>query len=183
MQGTPSQVDLPEINDDLVGFFNSVPREQILHSLGRLAQMYKQQKNPACISVSLHKQPSCESAWPGKPRDRFAKHIKFLRVSDLEDIVAMSFKAGVFTSRSDSTEVRASAITSAQRWVIQRESCWQRKSSQFLISSKYFDIPSCFYGTKSTTRFCCALLRRLNISVSRIFSTCLFMGAQSNLKK
>ena len=32
LQRTPSDVHLDEINDDLVGFFNSVPRQQILLS-------------------------------------------------------------------------------------------------------------------------------------------------------
>ena len=87
-------IHLAEVNDDLVGFFNSVPRQQILDSLSALIELYQHREYPQHISVCLQKRPNCESAWPGKPRARGAKHIRFLHVSDLIDIVKVSFQAG-----------------------------------------------------------------------------------------
>ena len=48
--------------------------------------------------ISLRKLSNSECAWPGKPWARGAKHLKYLHVSDLESIVSVSFKAGVFTT-------------------------------------------------------------------------------------
>ena len=95
---THPTVHLAEVNDDLVGFFNSVPRQQILDSLLALIRLYQDREYPQHISVSLQKRPNCESAWPGKPWARGAKHIRFLHVSDLIDIVKVSFDAGVCTT-------------------------------------------------------------------------------------
>ena len=66
LRRTHSAVHLAEVNDDLVGFFNSVPRQQFLDSLSMLVQMYTDRNYPLHISVSLKKQPNCASAWPEK---------------------------------------------------------------------------------------------------------------------
>ena len=98
LQRTHSTVHLAEVNDDLVGFFNSVPRQQILDSLSRLVTLYQERDFPPRITISLRKLSNSECAWPGKPWARGAKHLKYLHVSDLESIVSVSFKAGVFTT-------------------------------------------------------------------------------------
>ena len=67
LQRTPSAVHLAEVNDDLVGFFNSVPRQQILDSLSRLVGLYQERDFPPRITVSLRKLSNSECAWPGKP--------------------------------------------------------------------------------------------------------------------
>ena len=100
------------------------------------------------LFVSLRKQSNCESAWPGKPRDRGAKHIKCLHAPDLEDIVAMSFKAGVFTTlglmfrqhRGTCIGNQISPVLGSLPVIeIQRESYWQYEWRQFLNSVNYFD--------------------------------------------
>ena len=83
---------------------------------------------------------------PGKPWARGAKHLKYLHVSDLESIVSVSFKAGVFTTlglmfrqhRGTCIGNQISPVLSSLP-VIQRESCWQREWAQFLTSSRFFD--------------------------------------------
>ena len=145
LRRTPSEVHLAEVNDDLVGFFNSVPRQQILDSLSILVQMYSDRHYPSHISVCLKKQPNCESAWPGKPVAKGAKSIKFLHVSDLPAVVSTSFKAGVFTTlgllfrqhRGTCIGNQISPVLSSLP-VIQRESCWQREWNQFLSSAQFF---------------------------------------------
>ena len=139
-------IHLAEVNDDLAGFFNSVSRQQILDSLSALIELYQHREYPQHISVCLQKRPNCESAWPGKPRARGAKHIRFLHVSDLIDIVKVSFEAGVFTTlgllfrqhRGTCIGNQISPVLSSLP-VIQRESSWQREWAQFLNSAKYFD--------------------------------------------
>ena len=139
----------------LVGFFNSVPRQQILNSLSILVQLYSDRNYPSHISVCLKKQPNCESAWPGKPLAKGARNIRFLHVSDLPAIVSMSFKAGVFTTlgllfrqhRGTCIGNQISPVLSSLP-VIQRESCWQREWTQFLSSAQFFD-------TKASEIFIC----------------------------
>ena len=139
-------IHLAEVNDDLVGFFNSVPRQQILDSLSALIELYQRREYPHHISVCLQKRPNCESAWPGKPRAKGAKHIRFLHVSDLIDIVKVSFEVGVFTTlgllfrqhRGTCIGNQISPVLSSLP-VIQRESSWQREWAHFLDSARFFD--------------------------------------------
>ena len=134
------------MNDDLIGFFNSVPRQQILDSLSRLVALYQERDFPPHVTVSLRKLSNSECAWPGKPWARGAKHLKYLHVSDLESIVSVSFKAGVFATlglmfrqhRGTCIGNQISPVLSSLP-VIQRESCLQRERAQFLTSSRFFD--------------------------------------------
>ena len=146
LRRSPSEVHLAEVNDDLVGFFNSVPRQQILDSLSiPLYRCTRIDTIPRTFSVCLKKQPNCESAWPGKPIAKGAKNIKFLHVSDLPATVSMSFKAGVFTTlgllfrqhRGTCIGNQISPVLSSLP-MIQRESCWQREWNQFLSSAQFF---------------------------------------------
>ena len=130
-------IHLAEVNDDLVGFFNSVPRKQILDSLSALIELYQSSEYPKHISICLQKRPNCESAWPGKPRARGAKHIRFLHVSDLTDIVKVSFEAAVFTTLGLLGNQISPVLSSLP--VIQHESSWQKEWAQFLDSARFFD--------------------------------------------
>ena len=101
LKRTHPTIHLMEVNDDLVGFFNSVPRQQILDSLSRLVSLYQERDFPPRITISLRKLSNSECAWPGKPWARGAKHLKYLHVSDLESIVSVSFKAGLHHAGTD----------------------------------------------------------------------------------
>ena len=146
LQRTHPTVHLAEVNDDSVGFFNSAPRQQILDSLSRLVHLYQAREFPPHIIVSLRKLSNCESAWPGKLWARGAEHLKYLHAADLESIVSVSFKAGVFTTlglmfrqhRGTCIGNQISPVLSSLP-VIQRESRWQREWTQFLSSAKFFD--------------------------------------------
>ena len=146
LQKTHPTVHLAEVNDDLVGFFNSVPRQQILDPLSRLVDLYQAREFPPHITVSLRKLSNCESAWPRKPWARGAKRLKYLHAAGLGSIVSVSFQAGVFTTlglmfrqhRGTCVGNQISPVLSSLP-VIQRESCWQREWAQFLSSAKFFD--------------------------------------------
>ena len=77
---------------------------------------------------------------------RLWKSLKYLHVSDLESIVSVSFKAGVFTTlglmfrqhRGTCVGNQISPVLSSLP-VIQRESYWQREWAQFLTSARFFD--------------------------------------------
>ena len=169
LQRTPPIVHLAEVNDDLVGFFNSVPRQQILESLSRLVGLYQEREFPPHITVSFRKLSNCESAWPGKPWARGANHLKYLHVADLESIVSVSFQAGVFTTlglmfrqhRGTCIGNQISPVLSSLP-VIQRESCWQREWTQFLNSAKFFD-------TQQAELFVCRYIN--NRLLLAVFST------------
>ena len=192
LQRTPLAVHLAEVNDDLVGFFNSVPRQQILDSLSRLVGPYQERDFPPRITVSLRKLSNSECAWPGKPWARGAKHLKYLHVSDLESIVSASFKAGVFTTlglmfrqhRGTCIGNQISPVLGSLP-VTQRESCWQREWTQFLTSSRFFD-------TQHTELFICRYVdnRLLLADASILEHQCLqdfcnlsFYGGTISLKK
>ena len=131
---TPAHAHLLEINDDLVGFFNSVPREQIVQSLNMLISKYRSLGYPPDTSVSLTKASCAETAWPGKPQGKSTKQVKYLQVQDLPDIVQLSFQAGVFQAmgrifrqhRGTCIGNQISPVLSSLP-VIQRELQWQRE--------------------------------------------------------
>ena len=65
----PSWIHLEERNDDLAGFFNSVPRQMILASLDLLAKQYQDTTLAQLFTVDLRKgTASAERALPHKPR-------------------------------------------------------------------------------------------------------------------
>ena len=112
---------------------------------------------------------------PASHGARGAKHLKYLRVSDLESIVSVSFKAGVFTTlglmfrqhRGTCISNQISPVLSSLP-VIQRESYWQREWAQFLTSARFFD-------TQQAELFICSYVdnRLLLADVSILEHQCL----------
>ena len=93
---TPSEVHLQEVNDDLIGFFNSVPRLEILRALDCLMAEYKAAGHEADITVVMRPQQGQEKAFPGRPWGGCSRGLKAIRQSDLAHIVELSFTTGVF---------------------------------------------------------------------------------------
>ena len=89
---TPSEVHLQEVNDDLVGFFNSVPRLEILRALDCLMTEYRAAGHEADITVVMRPQQGQEKAFRGG----CSRGLKAIRQSDLAHIVELSFTTGVF---------------------------------------------------------------------------------------
>ena len=68
LQDMPSSVDLLEFNDDLVGFFNNVPREMIVSALQLLIRDYQQKTGVQVFTIDLRRSTaSAQRALPHKP--------------------------------------------------------------------------------------------------------------------
>ena len=99
LQDMPSSVGLLEFNDDLVGFFNSVPREMIVSALELLIREYYQHTGVSIFTVDLRKSTaSVQRALPHKPRGGRSKQLHTLELKHLVSIVQLSFCSGVFVA-------------------------------------------------------------------------------------
>ena len=83
-----------EWNDDLVGFFNTVPRADILKSVHCIVQGYSQLTGHTALAVDL----LSKSGHPGQPRGKTESALKRVWIQDLPSIVELSFSTGVFTA-------------------------------------------------------------------------------------
>ena len=83
-----------EWNDDLVGFFNTVPRADILKSVHCIVQGYSQLTGHTALAVDL----LSKSGHPGQPRGKTKSALKRVWIQDLPSIVELSFSTGVFTA-------------------------------------------------------------------------------------
>ena len=83
-----------EWNDDLVGFFNAVPRADILKAVHCIVQEYSQRTGHTVLAIDL----LSKSGHPGQPRGKTKSSLKRIWVQDLPSIVELSFSTGVFTA-------------------------------------------------------------------------------------
>ena len=81
-----------EWNDDLVGFFNAVPRKDILRSVHTLVREYQQHTGCSVLSIDL----LSKTGHPGNPRGRTKSSLKRCWIHDIPAIVELSFSTGVF---------------------------------------------------------------------------------------
>ena len=99
LQDMPSSVELLKFNDDLVGFFNSVPREMIISALQLLIRDYQQKTGVQVLTIDLRKSTaSAQRALPQKPRGGSSGNIRVLDAQHLVSIVQLSFRTGVFVA-------------------------------------------------------------------------------------
>ena len=90
----PSSEPDQEWNDDLVGFFNAVPRKDIIRAVNVLTGQYLKQSGSTVLSVDL----LSKSGHQGKPRGRMFSSFKRCWVEDIPLIVRVSFSTGIFTA-------------------------------------------------------------------------------------
>ena len=90
----PSSESDQEWNDDLVGFFNAVPRKDIIHAVNLLTEQFLKQSGCTVLSVDL----LSKSGHQGKPRGRMCSSFKRCWVEDIPLIVQVSFSTGFFTA-------------------------------------------------------------------------------------
>ena len=98
MHTTSTSIHLNMINDDLVGFFNSVPHEKLQHSLHILIHQWRQKHNQDTITVDTTRAlGSFHSIHTGsfRPGKRTPNH-KVLHIQHIPDIVHLSFQFSVF---------------------------------------------------------------------------------------
>ena len=95
----PSSVQLLEYNDDLVGFFNSVPRDMIVQALQMLISQYHDSTGVDRFSVDHRmSKPSSERALPHRPKGGTSRNLRVLLLRDVVGIVQLSFQTGVFVA-------------------------------------------------------------------------------------
>ena len=75
-----------EWSDDLVGFFNAVPRADILKAVHCIVQEYSQQTGHTVLAIDL----LSKSGHPGQPRGKTKSSLKRLWIQDLPSIVDLS---------------------------------------------------------------------------------------------
>ena len=90
----PSTEPDQEWNDDLVGFFNAVPRQDIVRAVTALTEQFLEQSGCRLLSVDL----LSKSGHQGKPRGRTCSSIKRRWVEDIPLVVQVSFSTGIFTA-------------------------------------------------------------------------------------
>ena len=86
------------INDDLVGFFNSVPHQKLQHSLHILIHQWRQKYNQDTITVDTTRAlGSFHSIHTGsfRPSKRTPNH-KVIHIDHIPDIVHLSFQFSIF---------------------------------------------------------------------------------------
>ena len=89
----PSEAHDVEWNDDVVGFFNAVPRKDILRPVHTLVREYQQHTGCSVLSIDL----LSKTGHPGNPRERTKSSLKHCWIHDIPAspaIVELSFQQG-----------------------------------------------------------------------------------------
>ena len=114
-----------EWNDDLVGFFNAVPRADILKAVQCIVQVYSQQTGHTVLAINL----LSKTGHPGQPRGKTKSSLKRLWIQDLPSIVDLSFSTGVFTA-AGKCRLQVEGTVLGTRFLSSCPvslSCWQRE--------------------------------------------------------
>ena len=90
----PNALPDQEWNDDLVGFFNAVPRRDIAAAVTLLTEQFLNHFSRRVLSVDI----ASRTGHRGKPRGRNTSQLKRCWVQDIPSIVEVSFNTGVFTA-------------------------------------------------------------------------------------
>ena len=87
---TPDHVDLYAVNDDLVGFFNSVPQDRLVDAVQSLANRWQHTFDTPTITVDAHT--------TGDPIQlaHIGRHHRTLDTSDITTIVALALDSCIF---------------------------------------------------------------------------------------
>ena len=88
----PNCEDIRFINDDLIGFFNSVPQDRILECVCVLLQRYRQLSADEFITVCVARGPREIKSVAGRARGAGdPKYWKHIQLSDLSQIAQPTF--------------------------------------------------------------------------------------------
>ena len=107
----PAHVDLDLLNDDLVGFFNSVPQVRILEAVDMLVRMYRTSYSDVQLSVCINEKSKHFRSAQGKI-SIIRRHMdwKTMDPVNLTTIVRLSFDCGLLLHSTESgsklTELR-----------------------------------------------------------------------------
>ena len=95
----PAHLDLELLNDDLVGFFNSVPQVRILEAVDMLVRMYRTSYFEVQLSVCINEKSKHSRSVQGKISN-IRRHMDWETMDpvDLATIVRLSFECGLFVA-------------------------------------------------------------------------------------
>ena len=94
----PDDADLVFVNDDLVGFFNSVPQTRLLEAVHSLIQEWQRRHGKIAITVDLsQKGAALESTFSGSFRSPGFRH-KSVSSTDIFSLVQASLQTHFFTA-------------------------------------------------------------------------------------
>ena len=101
---TAPQCDMVTVNDDLVGFFNSLPTDRLLRVV-EFCQNEFFAKQPSsgrsrdgfCFSVRFAQKSSNGRVFRGKPRKFRSEHVKVMHAEDITPVVELSFRFAIFS--------------------------------------------------------------------------------------
>ena len=135
----PEEVHLQCLNDDLVGFFNSVPQNRLLEGVDALTNAWKE-RHPGDLSISVDLTATgdrIQSTFAGRYK-RSAYNIKSIKVDDLYIIVKASLSSHYFSALGNIwRQVRGAGIwsqispTISNLAVYMVERAWQHSFQNF----------------------------------------------------
>ena len=85
-------------NDDLVGFFNSIPQDRLLQMVKRLVDEYTAQSHSKTVMVDITSSVKKSAMHSGFSKHSLAANNKTFGIADLVSIVQLSFDCGTFTA-------------------------------------------------------------------------------------
>ena len=98
-QSTPAETDLHTLNDDLIGFFNSVPQWKLMQAVHTLVKDWYQMYGTTTIQVEVNKNNfHTQNITAGRPnRNNFDNSkTRTIQIHDLPSIVQLSFDSCIF---------------------------------------------------------------------------------------
>ena len=96
LQTTPAEITLGCINDDLVGFFNSVPQDRLLQAVSDVVQMWRLTHSGDAISVDIQQSGHVIATTFAGSYKKQATHVKTIRIDDIFPIVQKSLTTHYF---------------------------------------------------------------------------------------
>ena len=93
---TPTDFELANINDDLVGFFNSVPQDRLLDAINSLIQEWKSKHGEVALSVDMSQRGNpLQLSYVGKFH-KAPRKTKVIQPHDILTIVQSSLQSHIF---------------------------------------------------------------------------------------
>ena len=144
LETTPTEITLGCINDDLIGFFNSVPQERLLQAVSDVVQKWRLTHSGDAISVDTQQQGHVIATTFAGSYKKQASHIKTIRIDDIFPIVQKSLTTHYFIALNRVWhQIRGAGIGSQISPILSNlavtmvEHSWQETFSQILTAPTF----------------------------------------------
>ena len=91
-------IELNFWNDDLVGFFNSIPQDRLLDMVQTIILEYLESYPHQTLMVDIYSSKKLLRSHTGFSRHSVASNLKAIHIADIQDIVALSFRCSAFSA-------------------------------------------------------------------------------------